>query len=69
MAKKARGVKCSGKNNRGGPCGNWAVRGATVCGSHGAGAPQAANKAIVRAELHDWGITDKKENPEELLLA
>jgi hypothetical protein len=27
-----------------------------------------ASKAHIRAELHDWGITDKKENPEELLL-
>ena len=27
-----------------------------------------ASKAHIRAELHDWGITDEEENPEELLL-
>jgi hypothetical protein len=61
MARKPWGVKCSGTNNRGGPCGNWAVRGATVCESHGAGAPQVASKAHIRAELHDWGITNARE--------
>jgi len=49
-------------------CTQWAVKGATVCWKHGAAAPQVANKAAVRAELADWGITDEKVDPGETLL-
>lgn len=42
-------VKCTGKSSRTGkPCGNYPVRGATVCNAHGAAAPQVKAKAAQR---------------------
>jgi hypothetical protein len=60
--------KCGAKTTAGNPCQRWAIKGGTVCQVHGGAAPAVKAKAAVRAELLDWGITDKKENPEELLL-
>lgn len=60
--------KCRGHNKLGKPCGNWPVKGATVCGSHGGKAPRVAKKALVRAELAAWGLGDSKVDPGETLL-
>ena len=62
-------VRCSAKSKQSGKqCKNWAIRGGTTCRLHGGSAPQVVAKAAIRAELMDWGITDQKESPEELLL-
>src|SRR4051812_34405955 len=45
-----------------------AVPGSEICRYHGGLAPQVLRKAVPRVELDTWGISDKKENPEELLL-
>jgi hypothetical protein len=55
--------KCSGKNSRGKPCGNYAIKGGTVCSSHGGGAPQVKAKAAVRAEVMNWGLGDSTIDP------
>jgi hypothetical protein len=60
--------KCAGKNNRGEPCGKWPIKGATVCGAHGGRAPQVRAKAVVRAELVEWGVGDAVDDPGETLL-
>lgn len=44
------------------------MRGATVCGKHGGMAPNVRKRAIVRAELAEWGLADTTEDPGELLL-
>lgn len=60
--------KCRGHNKTGKPCGNWAIRGGTVCVSHGGKAPRVARKAAVRAELEAWGLGDTNVDPGEVLL-
>lgn len=60
--------KCRGHNKVGKPCGNWPIKGGTVCGSHGGKAPRVAKKALVRAELEAWGLGDSKVDPGEVLL-
>jgi hypothetical protein len=60
--------KCSGQNNRGRPCGNWAIKGGTVCSSHGGSAPQVKSKAAIRAEVMNWGLGDSTVDPGETLL-
>lgn len=60
--------KCRGHNKVGKPCGNWPIRGGTVCTVHGGKAPRVAKKALVRAELAAWGLGDSKVDPGEVLL-
>lgn len=60
--------KCRGKNKSGKPCGQYARKGGTVCGSHGGKAPQVAAKAAVRAELEAWGLGDTNVDPGDVLL-
>jgi hypothetical protein len=60
--------KCQGRKSNGDSCGNYAVRGATVCRKHGAAAPQVAAKAAVRAEVLKWGLGDTHVDPGEVLL-
>lgn len=48
-------------------CEAWAIRGATICEAHGANGKVKRN-AAVRAELDDWGLLDRKEDPGEVLL-
>jgi hypothetical protein len=64
----ADGKKCSGTNSQGGPCGNWAIKGGTVCGSHGGRAPQVKAKAAIRYELSSWGLGDSTVDPGDVLL-
>jgi hypothetical protein len=40
--------KCSGRRTDGQPCGNWPIKGGTVCGAHGGKAPQVKAKARER---------------------
>ena len=40
--------KCSSRRTDGQPCGNWPIKGATVCGAHGGKAPQVRAKARER---------------------
>jgi len=68
MMTKALRLMCVGKNRRGEPCGKWAVRGATVCRSHGAASPHVKARAAVRAEILDWGLNDATEDPGAILL-
>lgn len=41
-------MKCRGTNRKGQPCGNWAIKGGTVCEDHGGKAPQVKAAAQVR---------------------
>src|SRR5690625_4140247 len=41
-------MKCSAKNRAGKPCGNWAIKGGTVCRSHGGAAPAVKAAAARR---------------------
>lgn len=59
---------CTATTSAGNPCGKRAAQGATVCHSHGARAPQVAKRAIVRAELEAWGLTDQTVDPGVMLL-
>jgi hypothetical protein len=61
-------AKCRGHNAAGKRCGNWPIRGGTVCTVHGGKAPRVARKAAVRAELEAWGLGDSKVDPGEVLL-
>lgn len=60
--------KCNGTNKAGRPCGNWAIKGGTVCPNHGGKAPQVKSKALVRAELANWRLGDATVDPGEVLL-
>lgn len=44
------------------------MRGAAVCGVHGGRAPQVRARALVRAEVSSWGLTDEHVDPGETLL-
>lgn len=59
---------CSGHNKAGKKCGNYAIRGGTVCTVHGGKAPRVAAKAAVRAELQAWGLGDTTVDPGDVLL-
>jgi hypothetical protein len=61
-------VQCVATTSRGERCKKWAVRGATVCRSHGAATSHIRAKAAVRAEVLDWGLGDTKVDPGEVLL-
>ena len=49
-------------------CQKPAVLGATVCASHGAGAPHVKVRAMVRAEVESWGLGAATVDPGEVLL-
>jgi hypothetical protein len=50
------------------PCGKWPVKGARVCRSHGAGNPQVAARAALRAEVAGWGLDAAEVDPGETML-
>lgn len=61
--------QCRGTaRSTGSRCKHPAVDGATVCKFHGAGAPQVAAKAAVRAEVLRWGLERAHVDPGEVLL-
>lgn len=43
-------VKCAATNNRGEPCGRWAIVGGSVCPTHGGSAPQVIAAARERTQ-------------------
>ena len=49
-------------------CKRSAIPGGTVCGMHGGKAPQVQRKALVRAEVMSWGLSDVTVDPGETLL-
>jgi hypothetical protein len=61
-------MKCQRARSDGNPCGNYAVRGTNLCRKHGGMSKQVRRKAIVRAELSAWGLTDEHVDPGETLL-
>lgn len=50
------------------PCKLNAIKGGTVCKSHGGGAKQVRAKAAVRAEVMAWGLGDTTVDPGDTLL-
>lgn len=69
MAPYRQRVRCAATSKGTGQrCQLWAKPGAVVCFKHGAGAPQVAAKAAVRAEIARWGLHDTTVDPGELLL-
>lgn len=66
---RGRGQKCIRiANSTGKRCGKSAVRGATVCGSHGGSAPQVKRAAAVRAAVLAWDVDVPTVDPGESLL-
>ena len=61
-------VRCSAKTTKGEQCKRWAIRGGTVCRSHGGAAPRAKARAAVRAEVLSWVLNDEYVDPGEVLL-
>lgn len=68
--------RCAGHSRRsgGGPCGVWPINGSTVCGSHGARAPQVKRAAARRVEaqraeaaVRSLGLRDDRD-PDEVIL-
>lgn len=54
MSRKRQGRKCAGRRTDGGPCGNYAINGGTVCHAHGGQGPQVKAKAaesVIEARL------------------
>lgn len=45
--------QCTATNNAGARCGKYAMRGSTVCGSHGGRAPQVRKAAQERIEREE----------------
>lgn len=61
-------ARCQGRRRRdGGPCGRWALRGATVCPGHGATTPQvrkAAGDRVATAETVDRVLRKHIRHPD-----
>jgi hypothetical protein len=66
--RSTRQAQCTGRRADGQRCGRWPTDGATVCQKHGAGAPQVAAKAAVRAEIERWGLGAADVDPGRTLL-
>lgn len=61
--------QCTATSNQSGQqCKRYAIKGATVCWKHGGNMPGVQRKALVRAELEDWGLTEQVVDPGETLL-
>ena len=50
MARRHERRKCSARTTKGNPCKRWAIRGGTVCATHGGRSPQVKRKAKERLE-------------------
>jgi hypothetical protein len=48
--------RCRAHRAGGEPCNRWPHKGSDVCDSHGGRAPQVRAKAVVRAEVMEWGL-------------
>lgn len=60
--------KCVAHKSNGDHCGNYAIKGATVCHKHGGSTSHIKNRAAVRAEVMAWGLGDAHTDPGEVLL-
>jgi hypothetical protein len=60
--------KCTRIKNDGLPCKRWAIRGGTVCTSHGGAARQVRAAAAVRADVAKWVPGTEMRDPGEVLL-
>lgn len=60
--------RCTALRTNGTACGNYAIVGGAVCTIHGGKAGQVVQKALVRAELDAWGLTDETVDPGVTLL-
>lgn len=61
-------MRCSRIKLDGEQCKKDAIKGGTVCRSHGGAAPQVRAAAAVRYELSQWVLGDAKDDPGEVLL-
>ena len=61
-------VRCKATSNKGEQCKRYAIKGGTVCRSHGGAAPQVKARADITYEAMSWGFTDKTVDPGETLL-
>lgn len=62
--------RCAAISKTKGPCPSWAIRGGSVCTAHGGSLPAVKRKAIVRAQLIEWGLLGDEavEDPGVILL-
>ena len=66
---KVVGRQCAGTAKATGKrCTRPPIKGGTVCYLHGGSARQVIRKALVRAELDAWGLSDTTEDPGEVIL-
>lgn len=61
-------TRCKGHKPGGTACNRWPHKGSAVCDSHGGKAPKVRARAVVRAEVMSWGLTDEHVDPGELML-
>lgn len=62
-------VRCEATSRQTGKqCRNWAIKSGEVCRKHGGGAPAVRAKAVIRAEVMNWGLGDSHVDPGEVLL-
>jgi hypothetical protein len=72
MAKMRQARHCAAHRTDGEPCGGWAVRGTTVCASHGGRAPQvqaaAQARLVVEQAAAQFGVDMDGTPPGEIAL-
>lgn len=61
-------VQCSAVKKSGERCKRQAIKGGTVCNSHGGRAPQVKAMAAVRHEVSQWTLGQAVDDPGEVLL-
>lgn len=61
-------TQCTGTTVSGQRCRKAPIPGGTVCRLHGGAAPQVRAKAMVRAELMNWGLGDTDVDPTVVML-
>lgn len=60
--------QCTARRQNGQPCRNSAINGSNVCRMHGGAIGHVKRKALVRATLQEWGLSDTHVDPGEVLL-